>query len=217
MDIKATQALERLVKGNERFTSGLRSVDAVVSTLKLAELAEKGQKPFAIILTCSDSRVPAEILFDQGAGSLFVIRVAGDIVAPSLLASIEFAALNFNTPLCLVMGHTDCGAIKAALHQHEHAEAPLSPSLTSLMKHFQPAVRSAFAEATPRTDPKELIRDATVRNVTNTIEEIQKDSSTLRKLIQSGQFMLVGGVCDIATGRVEYHWPAKVAQKEKAS
>lgn len=108
-------ALTQLIEGNKRFTSGLRSVNSLATIERLPELAEKGQKPFAIILSCSDSRVPAEIVFDQGAGDLFMVRVAGNTVAPSLLASMEFAATNFGSPLIVVMGHTNCGAVNAAI------------------------------------------------------------------------------------------------------
>src|SRR5881227_1645518 len=112
--ISAREALERLREGNHRFVSDVRSRDTLVTQTRRSELAE-GQEPFAIILGCSDSRVPAEIVFDQGLGDLFVIRVAGNIVAPSQIGSVEFAAERFGTRLVVVMGHTGCGAIEATL------------------------------------------------------------------------------------------------------
>src|SRR5690349_21481050 len=115
MAIPPQEALAKLIKGNERFVTGLRSVESLASHLRRRELAESGQEPWAIVLSCSDSRVPAELVFDCGLGELFVVRVAGNIVAPSLIASVEFAAQSFGTPLCVVMGHSQCGAVGAAV------------------------------------------------------------------------------------------------------
>jgi len=108
-------ALEVLLEGNKRFTSGTRSIEPMLSHLKMPSLAANGQKPFAVALTCSDSRSPAEMIFDQGVGDLFVVRVAGNVIAPSLLASVEFAVANFGSPLIVVLGHTLCGAVKATI------------------------------------------------------------------------------------------------------
>src|SRR4249919_915041 len=114
--ISALEALERLREGNRRFVSDVRSRDTLSSQTRRRELAA-GQEPFAIILGCSDSRVPAEIIFDQGLGDLFVIRVAGNIVASSQVGSVEYAAEQFGTPLVVVLGHSRCGAILATLEQ----------------------------------------------------------------------------------------------------
>ena len=109
--ITAKQALTRLQEGNQRFVTGVRSVDNYVKQMQRSEFAG-GQAPFAVILGCSDSRVPAEIVFDQGLGDLFVIRVAGNVVAPSQIGSVEFSVEQFGTPLVVVMGHSCCGAVK---------------------------------------------------------------------------------------------------------
>jgi len=111
----AEETLKRLMEGNRRFVEGVRSIEPLSSHLRMNDLAKNGQKPFVIVLTCSDSRSPVEMIFDQGVGDVFVVRVAGNVVAPSLLASIEFAAVNFGSPLFLVMGLTQCGAVNATI------------------------------------------------------------------------------------------------------
>src|SRR5271157_2642032 len=123
--ISAREALDRLKEGNRRFASDLRSRDLPTGQTRRRELAA-GQEPFAIILGCSDSRVPAEIVFDQGLGDLFVIRVAGNIVAPSQIGSVEFAAERFGTRLVVVLGHSSCGAIEAAIEAVVQRRGPAS-------------------------------------------------------------------------------------------
>jgi len=136
-------ALELLEEGNRRFVTGVRSVEPLLSHLKLQELAENGQRPFAVVLTCSDSRSPAELVFDQGLGDLFVVRVAGNVVAPSLLASIEFAVSNFGSPIVLVLGHTQCGAITASIQHKKEPHVPLpSVHLEELVGRIMPAINS---------------------------------------------------------------------------
>src|SRR5690349_12892168 len=131
MTIPAQEALARLKEGNQRFVTGVRSLDALLSHTRRAELATE-QHPFAIVLGCSDSRVPAEVVFDQGLGDLFVIRVAGNIVAPSQVGSVEFAAARFGTPLVVVMGHTQCGVVTAAFESIVDGAGDASRSLRSL-------------------------------------------------------------------------------------
>ncbi len=138
MDI-AQEALERLKEGNQRFVKHLRSAEVMLSQIRRGELV-KGQKPFAIVLGCSDSRVPAEIVFDQGLGDLFVIRVAGNIVAPSQMGSVEFAAEAFGTRLVVVMGHTFCGAIDSTLEVIANPRTPRSPNLMSIVDRVRPAI-----------------------------------------------------------------------------
>src|SRR5215813_1321372 len=139
--ISAREALKRLQDGNRRFTSSVRGTEPYLSHARRAELA-KNQEPFAIILGCSDSRVPAEIVFDQGLGDLFVIRVAGNIVAPSQVASIEFAAARFGTRLVVVLGHSQCGAILATLEEMDRPPENRSESLRSIVDRVRPAVDS---------------------------------------------------------------------------
>ena len=137
--IPARQALERLKDGNRRFVTGRLDLGAAADEARRSELVE-GQEPFAVILGCSDSRVPAEIVFDQGLGDLFVIRVAGNIVAPSLVGSVEFAADKLGTRLVVVMGHSGCGAVQATLDELERPSASRSPNLHSIVERIRPSV-----------------------------------------------------------------------------
>src|SRR5690242_17936990 len=137
--VTAQEALERLREGNKRFVNHLRSAEAILSQLRRGELA-KGQAPFAIVLGCSDSRVPAEIVFDQGLGDLFVIRVAGNVVAPSQIGSVEFAAEAFGTRLVVVMGHSKCGAITATINELRRPTENQSRNLRAIVDRVRPAV-----------------------------------------------------------------------------
>ena len=137
----AQQALQRLREGNHRFSSNLPTLEPLISPAKRAELVA-GQEPFAIILGCSDSRVPAELVFDQGLGDLFVIRVAGNIVAPSQIGSVEFAVSLFGTRLVVVLGHSQCGAILATLDDMTRSEDSHSRNMRSIVDRVKPAVES---------------------------------------------------------------------------
>jgi len=137
--ITAIEALERLREGNRRFVSGVRSLEPLMSQARRQEFVE-GQQPFAVILGCSDSRVPVEIVFDQGLGDLFVIRVAGNIVAPSQIGSVEFAADRFGTRLVVVLGHTRCGAVLATLEELQPSAEKPSRNLSSIVDRIRPSV-----------------------------------------------------------------------------
>src|SRR5581483_8965596 len=137
-------ALERLRAGNRRFVSGLRGGEALTSQTRRYQLT-MGQEPFAVILGCSDSRVPAEIVFDQGLGDLFVIRVAGNVVAPSQVASVEFAATRFGTRLVVVLGHSQCGAVLATLEELQQTTENRSRSLTAIVDRVRPSVEALLA------------------------------------------------------------------------
>src|SRR6266704_4407119 len=156
--VPARQALERLREGNLRFAANVRGSDAFVSHTRRVELAS-GQQPFAIILGCSDSRVPAEIVFDQGLGDLFVIRVAGNIVAPSQIGSVEFAAERFGTRLVVVMGHTQCGAIEATLEAMTGDSGPASRNQRSIVNRVRPSIVSLLSTELAE-DPVRLRREA---------------------------------------------------------
>ena len=144
MSLPAREALQRLVEGNRRFVAGPPDEPAATSLVRRAELVA-GQEPFAIILGCSDSRVPAEIVFDQGLGDLFVIRVAGNIVAPSQVGSVEFAAERFGTRLVVVLGHSQCGAIDATLEELRSRPRHQSRNLRSIVDRMRPAVEALLA------------------------------------------------------------------------
>jgi carbonic anhydrase len=197
------QAISRLKEGNLRFISGTRSIEPLFSHLKLRELAVNGQKPFAIVLTCSDSRCPAEMIFDQGLGDLFVIRVAGNVVAPSLLASIEFAAANFGSAVVLVLGHTQCGAVTDTV---QHARDPLtpllSPHLEELVGRIRPAVETAL-----RTVPLEhvdLLSHSIHENVRRSMRLIETQSTIVLDLVRKGSLSIQGAILDLSTGKVEF-------------
>jgi len=149
--ISARDALDRLREGNRRFVSGIRSSDTLTSQTRRSELAA-GQAPFAIILGCSDSRVPAEIVFDQGLGDLFVIRVAGNIVASSQVGSVEFAAGRYGTRLVVVLGHSQCGAVIATLEELQQPTGDQSRNLRSIVDRVRPSVEALLATAL-RRDP----------------------------------------------------------------
>lgn len=195
------QALEQLKQGNERFTSGLKSTDSLMGHLKLPELAAKGQAPFAIILSCSDSRVPAEYLFDCGFGDLFVVRVAGNVVQPSQIASIEYAAKVLGAPLCVVMGHAKCGAVQAALDAETGKRPDLGPNIDFLIELIRPSVQRALLKG--EGGPHQL--DRCIReNAHTTAMEVLGRSSLLRILANEGRFQVVQAFFHLENGKVEF-------------
>lgn len=196
-------AIERLKEGNRRFTSGMRSVEPLLSHLKMQELARVGQKPFAIVLTCSDSRSPVEMIFDEGVGELFVVRVAGNVVAPSLLASIEFAAANFGSALVLVLGHTHCGAVNATIQHTKNPSNPLpSPHLEELVGRIRPAVEQTFNDCS--VDHPDMLKKSTLANIKRSMKLIQDQSAIIRGLADSKKLAVTGALLDISTGQVEF-------------
>ena len=199
--IPAHEALERLREGNRRFVAGVRSGDPLAVQARRTELAA-GQEPFAIILGCSDARVPAEIVFDQGLGDLFVIRVAGNIVAPSQVGSIEFAA-NFGTRLVVVLGHSGCGAVLATLNELRRPSENHSKNLRSIVDRVRPSVEPLLATEL-RHDPKALVRDAVRANVRVSASQLRHGSEILEQLIQSEGLLVVGAEYSLETGVVDF-------------
>jgi carbonic anhydrase len=200
--ISGREALERLREGNRRFAAGVRSVEALVSHTRRDALASQ-QEPFAIILGCSDSRVPAEIVFDQGLGDLFVIRVAGNIVAPSQVGSVEFAAARFGTPLVVVLGHSQCGAIEATLEELSRPTATQSRNLRSIVDRVRPSVEALLATEL-RHDHAALLRDAVRANVRVSANHLRHGSEVLEQLIEGGGLLVVGAEYSLKTGVVEF-------------
>ncbi len=200
--VPAAEALERLRVGNLRFVSERsRSGDSVTGTRR-SEVAA-GQQPFAIILGCSDSRVPAEIVFDQGLGDLFVIRVAGNIVAPSQVGSVEFAAARYETRLVLVLGHSQCGAILATLEELQRPTENQSRNLRAIVDRVRPSVESLLA--TPlRHDRDALIQQAVRANIRASVDHLRHGSEVLEQLIQEGGLRVVGAEYSLETGVVEF-------------
>ena len=200
--IPAREALERLRNGNRRFVSSVRSHDSLSGEARRAEVAT-GQEPFAIILGCSDSRVPAEIVFDQGLGDLFVIRVAGNIVAPSQIGSVEFAAERFGTRLVVVLGHSQCGAIQATIDELKRPTINQSRNLRSIVDRVRPAVEPLLRSGLQR-DPESLFRDAVRANVCISAGHLRHGSDILEQLIEEHGLAVVGAEYSLETGVVEF-------------
>ncbi len=200
--IPPLEALERLREGNRRFVSDVWSSDADTSHARRSELME-GQEPFAIILGCSDSRVPAEIVFDQGLGDLFVIRVAGNIVAPSQIGSIEFSALLHGARLVVVLGHSQCGAILATLEHLERPEENKFKNLNSIIDRVRPSVE-ALAATKLKDDPETLADKAVRANVCASVEQLRIGSEILKQLIRDEKLLIVGAEYSLETGVVEF-------------
>jgi carbonic anhydrase len=200
--ISAREALERLREGNRRFVAGIRSGDSLASHTRRHELTA-GQEPFAIILGCSDSRVPAEIVFDQGLGDLFVIRVAGNIVASSQIGSVEFAAERFGTPLVVVLGHSRCGAVLATLEELMRPRENQSRNLRSIVDRIRPSVEVLLATEL-KHDPDALVRHAIRTNVRASVDHLRHGSAVLEQLIQRGGLLVVGAEYSLETGIVDF-------------
>lgn len=200
--IAAREALERLKAGNERFATHQQNLNALLKQTTFVDVAS-GQKPFAIILGCSDSRVPAEIVFDQGLGDLFVIRVAGNIVAPSQIGSVEFAADRFETPLVIVLGHSQCGAIYATLEDIKNPGTPLSRNLRSITDRVRPSIEE-LAHTDLQNHPEELVHQAVRANIRASVNHLRHGSHLLESLIDKNQLLIVGAEYALETGRVEF-------------
>lgn len=201
--INATTALSRLKEGNRRFVSGVRSIDKLLSHAHRENLID-GQEPFAIVLGCSDSRVPAEIVFDQGLGDLFVIRVAGNIVAPSQIGSVEFAAEQFKTRLVVVMGHTHCGAVKATLDDmRRHTTDDSSKNIRSIVERIRPSLEP-FVHTELWDKDNELLKQATRANIIASVNHLKHSSSVLEHLIAHEGLVIIGAEYDLQTGQVSF-------------
>jgi carbonic anhydrase len=200
--ISTREALERLRQGNRRFVSGMRRNATLTNQTRRSELAA-GQEPFAIILGCSDSRVPAEIVFDQGLGDLFVIRVAGNIVASSQIGSVEFAAERFSTPLVVVLGHSRCGAVLATLEELMRPKENQSRNLRSIVDRVRPSVE-ALLSTELRHDADALVRQAVRANVRVSANHLRQGSEVLEQLIEKEQLVVVGAEYSLETGIVDF-------------
>jgi carbonic anhydrase len=196
----ALEALAKLREGNRRFVAGETNADGLSHYSRRAELVA-GQEPFAIILGCSDSRVPAEIVFDQGLGDLFVIRVAGNVVFPSQVGSVEFAAERFHTRLVIVLGHSQCGAVAAAIEQARQPADPMSQTLRSIIERIRPAVMPLLQTETA-SDPEALYREAVRANVRLAADHLRHGSYVLERLIEEDGLVVVGAEYSLETGIV---------------
>jgi carbonic anhydrase len=201
--ILATDALDQLRDGNRRFVAGEARAASMASRAYQADMSG-GQNPFAIVLACSDSRVPVELVFDQGFGDLFVIRVAGNVVATSQIGSVEFAASQFGTKLVVVLGHSDCGAVKATLRELAHEQAHRSPNLRAIVDRVRQAVEPILPAHT-NSDEATLTGAAVRANILASVERLSHGSLILEQLIGDGKLTIVGAEYSIETGEVEFY------------
>jgi carbonic anhydrase len=200
--ISATQAIRRLQEGNIRFSMNVRGLEAFLTQSRREEL-KNTQEPFAIVLGCADSRVPAEIVFDQGLGDLFVIRIAGNIVAPSGIGSVEFAASRFGTRLVVVLGHQRCGAILATLEELRRPDENQSRNLRSIVDRVRPSVETLLANE-PGLDHDTLVREAVRANIRASVKNLRRGSEILENLVQDGSLTIVGAEYSLETGVVDF-------------
>jgi len=200
--LTALEALDRLREGNRRFISDALSGSRFIGQTRRLELSS-GQEPFAIVLGCSDSRVPAEIVFDQGLGDLFVIRVAGNIVAASQIGSIEFAAERFGTRLVIVLGHSNCGAILATVDELSHSVEDQSRNLRSIVDRVRPSVQTLMATDL-KNDRVALVREAVRANIRASTDHLRYGSEILEHLIEKDGLLVVGAEYSLETGVVDF-------------
>lgn len=198
--VTAVEALERLKEGNQRFASGkpIRNQDV----LQCAKHAQ-GQNPFATIIGCSDSRVPVEMIFDQGMGDLFVIRVAGNIVAPSIVGSVEFAVDYFDCPLIIVLGHSHCGAIKSTIEVLQNPRAKPTSNLMSIVKRIYPAVQPLYLTEL-KEDIEKLWHHGVRANVAASVSQLRHSTEMLEGMVERGEIQIVGAEYIIETGEVVF-------------
>lgn len=200
--VSAFTALDRLKQGNRRFVTGegVREI-GLDHAQRMAQVVD--QNPFAIVLGCSDSRVPAELVFDQGVGDLFVIRVAGNIVMPSQIGSVEFAAEKFGTKLVVVLGHSHCGAILATLEELEQSSESRSPNLRRIVNAIRPSVEDLF-QANQGDHREELVQAAVRANIRASVDQLRHGSEILENLIREEWLQIVGADYSLETGIVEF-------------
>ncbi len=200
--ISATQALERLRDGNRRFVNGetghVQAVERIHSGESIAD-----QHPIAIVLACSDSRVPIELIFDQGIGDLFVIRVAGNVAAPSQIGSIEYAARQFGTRLVLVLGHSNCGAVIATLNELAMRESHRSPNLRAIVDLVRPAVEPVLARH-EMVEGEQVLHEAIRANIYASVGRLAHGSRVIEQLVDRRELMVVGAEYSVETGAVEF-------------
>jgi carbonic anhydrase len=200
--LSATEALARLQEGNRRFVAGEWRMTSQTGQARRDEILS-GQEPFAVVVGCSDSRVPVEIIFDQGLGDLFVIRIAGNIIAPSQVGSVEFAAAQFGTRLVVVLGHTRCGAVTATINALQQPAEIQSRNLQSIVNRIRPAVQGLLATEL-RHDPAALMREAVRANVRSAANQLRHGSEMLEQMSQHDGLIVVGAEYSLETGAVDF-------------
>lgn len=202
MTITALEALHRLQEGNLQFAAGQFNTGDHAAELKLTD-ANAAQEPFAVVLGCSDSRVPVEIVFNQGFGDIFVIRVAGNIVAPSQIGSIEFAAEKFGIKLVVVMGHTHCGAVQATLDEMNRPSGSQSRNLRSIVDRIRPSIQGLLATDL-KHHPAMLMQAAIRTNISISANFLRHGSQIIEQMIEKGDLLVVGAEYSLETGLVDF-------------
>jgi carbonic anhydrase len=200
--VSARDALAKLREGNARFAANAPGAGTLITAARRAKLAA-AQEPFAIVLGCSDSRVPVEIVFNQGPGDLFVIRVAGNIVAPSLIGSVEFAAERFGTRLVVVLGHSSCGAIQATIEELHRPTVNQSPNLKAIVDRIRPGV----ADIVTRRESEGALaieHAAMAANVRASVDQLRHGSAIIENLIEKDGLVVTGAWYSLETGKVEF-------------
>ena len=198
--VETAAALRRLQDGNTRFVANLRRSEALSSPVRRAEVADN-HRPFAVVLGCSDARVPAEIVFDQGLGDLFVIRVAGNVVAPSQVGSVEFAVDRFGIRMVVVLGHSRCGAIDATLEALSRPGQPQSPGLRSIVDRVRPSIEGLLNTDLTH-DRTRLVDEAVKANIRASVNQLRHGSELLERLLLAGEIEVVGAEYALDTGEV---------------
>ena len=200
--ISAHEAVVRLREGNRRFVSNVGGTDRVLSSVRRAQLAQT-QEPFAVVLGCSDSRVPPEAVFDQGPGNLFVIRVAGNIAAPSQVGSVEFAAERFGTRLVVVLGHTRCGAVQSTFEALQKPTKSQSSNLQEIVNRVRPSVES-WVKTELKGDMEDVVAHAVRDNIRSTVDQLRHKSQVLSQLVVKNDLLVVGAEYCLDTGVVAF-------------
>jgi carbonic anhydrase len=203
--VSASDALARLRDGNARFATNARGTGTLITAARRAKLTA-AQEPFAIVLGCSDSRVPVELVFNQGPGDLFVIRVAGNIVAPSLIGSVEFAADRFGTRLVVVLGHSSCGAIAATIEELHRPTSNPSPNQRAIVDLIRPGVAKLVAQHESE-GALAVEHAAMTANVRNSVDQLRHGSAIIENLIANDGLVVTGAWYSLDTGKVEFLEP----------
>lgn len=201
-NISAEKVLADLREGNKRFLDGKSSQSSTSSLKKLKNFAKKGQFPKAIVLCCSDSRAPVELIFDQDIGDLFVIRVAGNIVAPSLVGSVEFAVSTFDTSLVLVMGHSGCGAVKATLDHIDDAKTISSANIFDIVSRIRPHI--VTIAKMKKLSHEEKMDRCVEANIRASVSQLSHSSRLIEGLVEQGKIKIVGSMLNLDSGEVEF-------------
>lgn len=194
-------SLKKLKEGNRRFVQG-QSEQTIESIISQRNASVEGQKPFAVILGCSDSRVPAELVFDQGLGDLFVIRVAGNVVAPSQIGSVEFAVSMFGSPLVVVLGHSNCGAVDATIQAIKNPDEPASMSIQSIVKRIKPALEPMLIN---QSIDQVKVNDVVAANIKKSVAQLLSSSEIIESRVDNQQLQVLGAYYDLETGQVTFY------------